>query len=214
MGEGTEDMEEEELDSQSRPTSTSTAASGAGTATEDEDDNSASQPNTYRTVKGIARPVSADTTSSTGILTPEPQGTPNTSTGHLRSALESLKLESGLSPSPVISRSEETPRKSTNLKDSIPPASPSFPGAPSFPPPSREAINVNSTTVQQSPTTLPPTTATPLTTRNMFKAARLCRLTRRINCADFSGEVLLLGADDGLHALEMESNQLGNSGVG
>jgi len=38
--------------------------------------------------------------------------------------------------------------------------------------------------------------------KNVFKAVRLCRLARKINCADFTAETLLLGVDDGLYAFE------------
>ncbi|KAJ3372465.1 Mitogen-activated protein kinase kinase kinase kinase 3 [Allomyces arbusculus] len=38
--------------------------------------------------------------------------------------------------------------------------------------------------------------------RPTFRAARVCRLGKRINCADFLGTVLLLGVDDGLFALD------------
>ncbi|ORZ34192.1 kinase-like domain-containing protein [Catenaria anguillulae PL171] len=46
----------------------------------------------------------------------------------------------------------------------------------------------------------------------LFKAARICRLGKKINCADFIGPVLLLGVDDGLFALDTADS--GPSGGG
>lgn len=35
-----------------------------------------------------------------------------------------------------------------------------------------------------------------------FKASRICRLAIRVNCAEFIGDTLLLGTDDGLFSFE------------
>ncbi|KAJ3083932.1 hypothetical protein HK102_000828 [Quaeritorhiza haematococci] len=38
-----------------------------------------------------------------------------------------------------------------------------------------------------------------------FKAMRICRLTIKVNCAEFMGDTLLLGTDDGLFAFEINA---------
>ncbi|KAI9218963.1 kinase-like domain-containing protein [Blastocladiella britannica] len=46
------------------------------------------------------------------------------------------------------------------------------------------------------------TASPPVPLRTQFKAARICRIGKKINCADFLGPVLLIGVDDGLFALD------------
>ncbi|KAI3639968.1 hypothetical protein MIR68_001973 [Amoeboaphelidium protococcarum] len=40
-----------------------------------------------------------------------------------------------------------------------------------------------------------------------FKAVRLCRLTRRVNCAQYMGDLLLLGLEEGLFAFEADEGK-------
>jgi hypothetical protein len=50
--------------------------------------------------------------------------------------------------------------------------------------------------------------------RGVFKASRICRLGKRINCADYVGAVLLLGVDDGLFALDTSELSTNAGGAG
>ncbi len=44
--------------------------------------------------------------------------------------------------------------------------------------------------------------------KNVFKAMRMCRLARDINCAEIIGNSLLLGVDDGLYSFEADGKVL------
>lgn len=209
----TDDAEEDEDESATDTASTVQAANDT-----DEDDATAAPG--YRTVKGIVRPASAisnDVASvSTGSLTPtndSDSALASKSSSQLRNAFDDLKIsrtadaagpppsQSGASlsvPSPLSRPPTDTPNAPSRLSTASVSSNHSAQAAHAA-----QAVEDKRASVSSAQTT---GSTAPVVggQKNVFKAARLCRLARRVNCADFTGDALLLGVDDGLYAFEME----------